>query len=129
MSDFILKFWPKEDVKEVKTKNLKSELIDQKILGDETEFLGEHAYKPGQFINEYLEPKVNRDNLYFDTISIVVSDKDYGVLQGEEDFEFVNRLNVISIKGGEGGFNKWDKMCDKLESITGDAYEGGWELL
>lgn len=129
MSDFILKFWPKEDVKEVKTKNLKSELIDQKILGDETEFWGEHAYKPGQFINEYLEPKVNRDNLYFDTISIVVSDKDYGVLQGEEDFEFVNRLNVISIKGGEGGFNKWDKMCDKLESITGDAYEGGWELL
>ncbi len=129
MSDFILKFWPKSEVKEVKTEKLKSELNSSKIIGEPTEFWGKPAFKPGQLIHEYLEPQLDRSNAYFDTISIVVSDKDYGVLQGEEDFEFIDRQNVIAIKGGEGEFNKWDKMCDKLKSITGDEYEGGWELL
>ena len=48
---------------------------------------------------------------------------------GIEDFEYVDRKNVISIKGGEGGFEEWKSMCSKLEEITGVEYEGGWEIL
>jgi len=129
MSDFILKFWPRDEVKEVKTEKIKTKLNQLKIIGEPTEFWGMPAFNPGQSINEYLEPKLDRTNPYFDTISITVSDKDYGVVQGEEDFEFIDRLNVISIKGGEGAIDKWDKMCEKLKSITGDEYDGGWELL
>ena len=131
MSDIILKFWPRNEVEEVKTERITSELKDAKVLGEPTEFSGKAAFKPGQAINDYFEPKLNSEwaKMYFPTIVLTVADKDYGVLQGEEDFEYVDRLNVISIIGGEAAFENWDKMCEKLKSITGDDYEGGWELL
>lgn len=129
MSDFILKFWPRAEVKEVKTQKIKSALTKAKIIGEPTEFWGNPAFKPGELINEYLEPRLDRSNPYFDTIALKIKDEDYGVLQGAEDFEYINRLNVIAIEGGEGVFDKWTKMCEKLKSITGEDYEGGWELL
>jgi hypothetical protein len=131
MSDMILKFWPKADVKEVKTDKIKSGLTDAKIIGDPTEFWGKPAFRPGQSINDYFEPKLNPEwaKAYFASIALTVSDKDYGILEGEEDFEYLDRLNVVAIKGGEGAFEKWGKMCEKLESITGDEYQGGWEIL
>jgi len=129
MSDYILKFWPKTEVKEIKTIRIEEELLKSEIIAGESEFWGKPAYNPGQSINDYLEPKLERSNPYFDTIKITIDDKDYGVRMGAEDFEYVDRNNVISIKGGEGGFNKWEAMCNKLNLITGDEYEGGWELL
>ena len=129
MSDFILKFWPKEIVQQTKSNVLKIELRKVGIISDETEFEGKPAYNPGQNINDYLVPKLERFNPYFDTIKITIEDADYGVKMGSEDFEYIDRNNVISIKGGEGGFNKWDAMCKKLEEITGNEYEGGWEIL
>lgn len=129
MSDFILKFWPQSEISEVKTDLLKSKLKEAKILGETTEFWGEPAFNPGSSINDFLEPKLDRDNPYFDTISVVVSDKDYGVIPEDDDVEFIDRVNVISIKGGDSIIDGWGKMCEILESITGDKYEGGWELL
>lgn len=131
MSDMILKFWPKEEVKEIKTEIITVELTEAKILGETTEFWDKPAFKPGQAINDYFEPKLNNEwaKSYFPTIALTVAEKDYGVLIGEEDFEYIDRLNVVSIKGGEAAFDKWEKMCEKLKAITGDDYEGGWELL
>lgn len=129
MSDFILKFWPKEEQSEVKTTKIIEGLSTSNIIAEESEFWGKPAYNPGETINEYLEPKIERSNPYFDTIKITVEDKNYGVRMGAEDFEYIDRNNVISIKGGEGSFNKWDAMCKKLNEITGDEYEGGWEIL
>jgi hypothetical protein len=129
MSDYILKFWPKENTNSDKTNELKKELTEANIIGDKTDFWGKPAYKPGNMINEYLEPKLDRKNPYFDTIAITIEEKNYGVVQGAEDFEYIDRLNVISIKGGEGAFNKWNSICEKLKDITGDEYQGGWELL
>jgi len=129
MSDYILKFWPKDEVKEIKTDKLKEGLLKSEIIADKTEFWGKPAFNPGQNICEYLEPKLERSNPYFNTINITVEEKDYGVRMGTEDFEYIDRNNVVSIKGGEGGFNKWAAMCNKLNEITGDQYEGGWELL
>jgi len=129
MSDFILKFWPKEEQSEVKTILLKEGLLNSKIIAEESEFWGKPAFNPGERINEYLEPKLDRSNPYFETIKITVEEKDYGVRMGSEDFEYIDRHNVISIKGGEGGFDKWISMCNKLKEITNDEYEGGWEIL
>ncbi len=129
MSDFILKFWPKEEVNVTKVDEITSGLQDAKIIGEKTEFWGKPAYKPGQLINEYFEPRLERNNSYFDTIFLKISEKDYGVIPGEEDFEYVDRLNAIAIEGGEGAYDEWTKMCNLLKSITGDEYEGGWELL
>ncbi|HYG37199.1 MAG TPA: hypothetical protein VD908_01210 [Cytophagales bacterium] len=129
MSDFILKFWPKAEVQVAKIDEITTGLQDMKIIGERTEFWGKPAFKPGALIHEYLEPKLERNNSYFDTIFIKISEKDYGVIPGEEDFDYIDRLNVIAIEGGEGAFNSWTKMCEMLESITGDEYEGGWELL
>src|SRR5688572_18196874 len=66
-------------------------------MGEPTDFWGKPAFKPGQSINDYLEPKLDKSNSYFDTISVVIPDKDYGVLQGEDDFEFIDRKNVVSL--------------------------------
>ena len=129
MSDYILKFWPKQETEESKTAKLVEELSKFEIIADETQHWGKPAFNPGQRINEYLEPKLDRSNPYFGTIKITIDDKDYGVRMGSEDFEYIDRKNVVSIKGGEGGFDKWDSMCNKLNEITGDEYEGGWELL
>ncbi|NME71401.1 hypothetical protein [Flammeovirga aprica] len=131
MSDFILKFWPKEEVKEEKTKQLKEGLLDANIIGNSKEFWGKPAFEPGKLLNDYFEPKLNPEwaKSYFSTIALSIEAKGYGVLSGEEDFEYIDRSNVVAIKGGEGEFNQWDKMCAKLKEITGDEYEGGWEIM
>lgn len=129
MSDFILKFWPKNETEMVKTEEIEKGLKDSKIIGETTEFWGKPAFKPGDSIQNFLFPKLERANPYFDTIALTIEDKNYGVIEGEEDFEYIDRLNVVSIKGGEGGFNEWKAMCDRLREITGVDYQGGWELL
>ncbi|PTB92958.1 hypothetical protein C9994_13455 [Marivirga lumbricoides] len=129
MSDFILKFWPKNETDTVKTEEIENGLKESKIIGEKTEFWGEPAFKPGDSIQDFLSPKLERSNTYFETIALTVEDKNYGVIEGAEDFEYIDRLNVISIKGGEGAFNEWKTMCDRLQEITGDEYQGGWELL
>ncbi|OBQ54231.1 hypothetical protein JJL45_09925 [Tamlana sp. s12] len=129
MSDFILKFWPEKETNSDQTTELKKELTVSQIIGEETEFWGKPAYKAGKMLNNFLEPKLERNNPYFETIAITIEEKNYGVIEGTEDFEYIDRMNVISIKGGEGGFNKWNEMCEKLEEITGNKYQGGWELL
>jgi hypothetical protein len=129
MSDFILKFWPEKETNSNQTSELKKELIESQIIGEETDFWGKPAYKAGKMLNNFLEPKLERNNPYFETIAITIEEKNYGVIEGTEDFEYIDRMNVISIKGGEGAFNKWNEMCEKLEQITGKKYQGGWELL
>jgi len=34
-----------------------------------------------------------------------------------------------SIYEGDGSINYWSKLEKLLEQITGDEYEGGWEIL
>ncbi len=129
MSDFILKFWPKKETETVKTEIIEKGLKDSKIIGESIDFWGKPAFKPGDLIQDYFSPKLERNNPYFDTIALTIEDKNYGVIEGAEDFDYIDRLNVISIKGGEGAFNEWNAMCDRLKQITGDDYQGGWELL
>ena len=131
MSDCILKFWPKKEVKEVKTDQIIKGLSKANIIGAPKEFWGKPAFEAGESINDYFAPVLNPQwaKSYFPSIALTIEDKGYGVASGTEDFEYIDRLNVVSIKGGEGAFEKWNKMCDELKSITGDEYEGGWELL
>jgi hypothetical protein len=129
MSDIILKFWPKEEVNVLKTDLIKNGLANSNIIGDETEFWNKPAFKAGSEINLFFEPRLNREIGYFDDLAITVSENDYGVLEGEEDFDYIDRMNVVSILGGDGNFEKWDDLTNKLKEITGDEYQGGYELL
>lgn len=129
MSDFILKFWPKKQVEEIKIIQIKNGLLESKIIAEEIQLWGRPAFNPGIKINEHFQPRIERSNPYFETIKITIDEKNYGVIIGKEDFEYIDRNNVISIRGGEGGFEKWDSMCDRLKEISGDEYEGGWEIL
>lgn len=129
MSDIILKFWPKDETKESKVEAIKSSLLDLHFIGQETEFWGKPTYKTGGHFNTYFEPLLNMPNPYIESLAIAISENDYGVIEGEEDFEYIDRKNVISILGGDGTFEKWDKVTDLLEKITGNEYQGGYELL
>ena len=131
MSDFILKFWPKEEVEEVKTDKILKGLTDAQIIGRSKEFWGKPAFEAGTSMNDFFEPVLNPAwaNQYLSRIAVTIEDEDYGVAYGAEDFEYFDRLNVVSILGGDGTFENWDKMCDELKSITGDEYEGGWDIL
>lgn len=129
MSDIILKFWPKEEITETKVDTLRNRLSESKFLGDKTEFWGKPAYKTGELFLTYFEPLPDTPNSYIESLAIVIAEKDYGVLEGEEDFEYIDRLNVISILGGDGTFENWDKFTDLLKEITGNEYQGGYEFL
>ncbi|MCP9768619.1 hypothetical protein EGI22_11900 [Lacihabitans sp. LS3-19] len=129
MSDIILKFWPQEEVAEIKIELIKEGLTKAKIIGGVKDFLGKPAYEPGLSINNYLEPQLDRNHYYFKDISLLISESNYGVMEGPEDFEYIDRNNVVSIEGGDGELEGWTKFCEKLKEITGDEYVGGWELL
>ncbi|WP_070138632.1 hypothetical protein [Crocinitomix algicola] len=129
MSDFILKFWPQEDVQADKTEIIKQNFSQKSIVGEETEFWGKPAFKGGSKLNEYFEPKWDLAPQYFSTLFVKVAQSDYGVEQGVEDFEYIERKNVVSLLGAYGTVEEWSAMCAELEQITGDKYKGGWELL
>ena len=129
MSDIKLKFWPKEEISKSKIELIKSELTISKFIGEETEFWNKPAFKAGFELNLFFEPRLSRDIIYFEELAITISEKDYGVLEGEEDFDFIDRMNVVSILGGNGTFKKWGALTNKLKEITGDEYQGGYELL
>jgi hypothetical protein len=60
---------------------------------------------------------------------ICVFENDYGISDGEKDIETFDRNNVVSIYEGDGSISNWSKLAKILEQITGDEYEGGWEIL
>lgn len=129
MSDIILKFWPKEEIAEIKTSVIRNALQTKEFIGDETEYEGRPAFYPGSQFNTFFEPIMQRSNEYFNTLVIRISEKDYGVLEQEEDVEYIDRLNVIEICGGDGTFEKWSRLTDFLKEATGNEYQGGYELL
>ena len=77
---------------------------DSKIIDNTTEFEGKPVFNPGGSIQGFFSPILERNNPYFNTIVLTIEEKGYGVIEDEEDFEYIDRLNVISIKGGEGSF-------------------------
>lgn len=129
MSDIILKFWPKNEVSEDKTELLKEKLSAFKIIGEETIFWGELSFKPGIDFNDYFEPNLGKNNGYINSLYVKISKSGYGVIAGENDFEFIDKNNVVSILGGDGTLEVWNLMTQTLTKITGDEYVGGWELL
>ncbi|WP_299675794.1 hypothetical protein [uncultured Tenacibaculum sp.] len=129
MSDFILKFWPEENIQTDKTEKIKNQFKEKLIIGEESDFFGKPAFKGGDKLSEYFEPKWESAPKYFSTLFLTISKSDYGVEQGTEDFEYIERKNVISLLGADGTVESWTEMCSKLEKITGDKYKGNWELL
>lgn len=129
MSDIMLKFWPKNEVAEIKEELLKEQLSKLKIIGEKSLFWNNVAFKSGTNFNDYFEPNLGKDDEYIKSLYIKISECDYGIIECEGDFEFIDRNNVVSILGGDGTLDIWNRMTDTLTKITGDEYQGGWELL
>ena len=126
MSDIILKFWPKVENKENQTELIKAQFEKDKITSGETEHWGKPAFKSGSNLGEMIG--VNNQNNVKE-LKIQIEHKGYGVEEGEEDFEYVDRTNVISIQNADGDINNWSKFEEYLTKLTGKEYKGGWELL
>ena len=126
MSDFILKFWPKENVDDNHTDLIKAQLRKDDIISDETEFWGKPAFKSGVNLGEMVG--INNTN-YVSELVVQIEEKGYGVDQGKEDFEYIDRNNVISIKNRDGEMENWSKFEEYLTQLTKTEYKGGWELL
>jgi len=126
MSDYILKFWPRNNVTENQTELILKQLKDDNIISDEIEFWGKPAFKSGAKLGEMVG--INNSN-YVAELIVQIEVNGYGVEQGKEDFEYVDRNNVVSIKNGDGEMEKWSKFEEYLTKLTKNEYKGGWELL
>ena len=71
---------------------------------------------------------INNTN-YVSELVVQIEEKGYGVDQGKEDFEYIDRNNVISIKNRDGEMENWSKFEEYLTQLTKTEYKGGWELL
>ncbi len=129
MSDLILKFWPEEDVQIDRAELIKITFKQKSIVGEESKYWGKPAFKGGNRLSEYFEPKWDLAPRYFTTLFLVIHECDYGIEHGSEDFVYFDRNNVVSLFGADGTIENWTDMCSELESITGDKYKGGWEIL
>ena len=126
MSDYILKFWPKEEVADNHIELIKTELKKDNIVSEETKFWGKPAFKSGEKLGEMVG--INNAN-YVSELVVQIEENGYGVEQGAEDFEYIDRKNVISIKNGDGEMENWSKFEVYLTNLTKTEYKGGWELL
>ena len=129
MSDFILKLWPKEQMNENKRQLLEAELKTNGLVSEPATHWSGKAFHATKELRNYLDFDFEDDGQYSESLIICVFENDYGIRDGEEDIETFDRNNVVSIYEGDGSINNWSKLAKLLEQITGDEYEGGWEIL
>ena len=134
MSDVFLRMWPRQAIKEDKTDLIREELIAAGVIAQTTDEWKLVYNATGDRIHEYLETAVKLESGadYFEQLSIVIEPFGQAPMLTEqsEDFEYVERRNVVSVAGGEGGSgNEWDRLRQLLERITGDQYEAGYDLM
>jgi len=128
MSTMYLKFWPKNVIKENKTELITRVFLEEHILKDKIDFWGMEAYTAGVnmelFIKGYNNVAKQRD------IAVTIKTESC-ILQYDEgigDMIDVSRQNMVEIVDVEGNFGAWDKFCELLEVITGDEYQGDYEV-
>lgn len=134
MSDVLLRMWPQQAIKEDKTDSIRDGLIFAGVIAQTTDEWKLVYNTPGNRIHEYLETavKIESDDEYFEQLSIMIEPFGQAPMLTEEaeDFEYVERRNVVSITGGEGGSeDEWERLRQLLERITDDKYEAGYDLM
>ena len=129
MSDYILKMWPKAEIIENKCEAIKSQLKTLGLVGEDVNHWNGKANRATKEIRNYLDYDFADKGLYSESLIIKISENDYGVRDGQDDYETFDRKNVLSIYEGDGTIIGWSKFNELLGEITGDEYEGGWEIL
>lgn len=134
MSDVFLRMWPRQGITEDKTDLICEGLIAAEVIAQTTDEWKLVYNAPGDRIHEYLETAVKLDSgsEYFEQLSIMIEPFGQAPMLPEqaEDFEYVERRNVVSITGGEGGSGEeWERLRQLLERITGDKYDAGYDLM
>lgn len=139
MSQYNFKFWPCQDVSETKIELLKTSLLVKGVLGEETVFNGNPAYSPGEHIDQYIVGFSNA--LKHRNMSFQIQELGCACLYGnpgeelagqtfsEEGIIDLERKNMIEIFNTEDLFGSCDGLCALLEEITGDKYQGGFDML
>ncbi len=128
MSDIFLKFWPTNIVNEDKTELIKSTLVEEKILKDKIKLWEQEAYTSGVnmdlFIEGYSNVAKHRD------IAVTVKTQSCILQYDDNTGEEIDicRNNMVEVLDVEGNFGSWEKFCELLEVITGDKYQGDYEV-
>jgi hypothetical protein len=128
MSDFILEIFPQDEITTGKVHLVEEELKKERFISSDNSGDG---YLPGPNFLDYFEFE-NEDyvrTVYKDQVRIIINEKGYAALPGEEDFEYVDKMNVVEIWNADGHYIGWSKLCALLEKITGDKYQGEFEIL
>ena len=134
MSDFILKIFPAEQSASDHSVRIKEGLISAGFLsGQETEFYGELYFLPGLNFCDFFsfEDEAAARVTYQSEARIRIRESGYGVFlkPGNPEPEFADRNNLIEIWNIDGNYNGWTRLCQLLQSITGEVYKGNWEIL
>jgi len=129
MSDFILKLWPKNQTNTNNRELIDSEFKARGLVAEKVEHWSGESYKGTSEIKNFLDYDFVDNGQYSASLIINISEKNYGIRDGEEDVETFDRNNVVSIYEGDGSIINWEKFANLLKKITGDEYEGGWEIL
>ncbi len=124
MSDIILRIVPKDEIEDSKTENIKTEFLNNKLIGKSIEHWGKPAYTTGSNFKDYIGLEFKDDGSYMGNLVIQINEVDYGVIMGEEDCDTINRKNCLLIYNGDGSIISWNSLLQLLEQITGDEYFG-----
>ena len=126
---FYIETLAKEQIKENKRQLLEAELKTNGLVSEPATHWSGKAFHATKELRNYLDFDFEDDGQYSESLIICVFENDYGIRDGEEDIETFDRNNVVSIYEGDGSISNRSKLAKILEQITGDEYEGGWEIL
>jgi len=134
MSDFILKIFPEAVSSSDHTAAIRAGLVRAGFLsGEEVEFYGETYLLPGTNFCDFFsfEDEASARVTYQSEARIRILKSGYGVFfePGNPEPEFADRNNLIEIWNIDGNYNGWTRLCQLLQSITGEVYMGNWEIL
>lgn len=139
MSQYNFKFWPCENVSQTKIELIKTSLLAKGVFGKEIVFDGSPAYSPGAHIDQYIIGFTNA--LKHRDMSFQIQKLGCACLYGNPGEELggqtfsdegiidLERKNMIEILNTEDLFGSCDGFCTLLEEITGDKYQGDFDLL
>ncbi|WP_235299772.1 hypothetical protein [Portibacter marinus] len=102
MSDFILKLWPKNEITQSKSEAIKSHLKMAGLIGEEVNHWNGKSNRATKELKNYLDYDFEDSGQYSESLVIKISENDYGVRDGQDDYETFDRKNVVSIYEGDG---------------------------
>src|SRR5690606_2066775 len=107
---------------------LVAELQKIKFLGEPYGFKTLPGFEPGEGFPVAFQKEMGEWDTWKESI-IKIFDREHGLVWLPEDYDYIDRNNVIVIEMMEACFEDLQPVCDILQEITGDEYTGDYEPL